>query len=304
LTPDLPFTIAEYQLRQAKARAVLQGSGLDGAIILAQDTQYWLTGYDTYLGSVLPQALILPAVDRPPALVVWDADVAIARQTSLVSDVRTYRFGVDEPADVIAAAAQDLAGSSATLGADLSHHTVSHAFATTLIGCLPGQPADIAADLAALRIVKSPAELDLIRRAGEYAEAGLEAARQALRPGMIERDLAAEIEDALRRSGSDYPSIPTNLAGGSRSVLGHGTPTDLALQAGDVVHIEIGGVERRYNSIGIQTLVVPGASPAPEAADLYQLARDCLRAGLDRLTPGVRAAEVEAPALTLIRQAG
>ena len=150
--------------------------------------------------------------------------------------------------------------------------------------------------------MKSPFELELLRRAGQHAEAGLRAAREHARPGVSERRLAAEVEYAMRCSGSDYPSIPTELTSGPRTVFGHGTPTDRELEQGDLVHVEIGGVEARYNAVGIQTFCV--GDPPAAGGRLYDVALACLRAGLAAVEPGVEARAVEAPALVVLRDAG
>ena len=286
-------------------RAFLREAELDGAIIVGPEAQYWLTGYDTFLGSVLPQALIFPASPEAPILVVWDADVAIARQTSIVEEIWTYRFGVDEPADRFVEAAATCAPGLRRVGLDLSTHTLPYAFGADLVAKLAGiEIADIAPDLAQMRAVKTAEELALMRAAGRYANAGLEAFQAHARAGLTEIALAGEVEYAMRKAGSDYASIPTEMTSGVRSVQGHGTPSAHVLEPGALVHVEIGGVERRYNSVGMQTLVVPGAAPEASAVELYDLALDCLRAGLGQLKPGVPAADVEAPALELIRAAG
>ncbi len=108
----------------------------------------------------------------------------------------------------------------------------------------------------------------------------------------------------MRAAGSDYPSIPTELASGPRSVLVHGTPSHRLLEPGDLVHVEVGGVERRYNAVGLQTFQVGGAPPPVAGTRLYDVARACLLAGLDAIRPGVEARDVEAPALALLREAG
>lgn len=85
-------------------------------------------------------------------------------------------------------------------------------------------------------------------------------------------------------------------------MLGRGTPKHRVLEAGDLVHGESGGVERRYNCVGMQTFAVPGAPVKPEARDLYDIASRSLRAGLSRLRPGLEAAAVEVPALEMLRK--
>ena len=305
MTLDLAVPKFEFAARMQAARATLAATGADCAVLMAPEAQYWLCGYDTFLGALLPQALILTPGGDEPSLVVWDADMAIARDTSLVRDIRTYMFGVDEPAVVFARLVGEKAPNARRVALDLSSQAVSHGFGRALAKALPSvEWIDCTVDLVRLRAVKSPAELDLMRMAGVHARAGLAAARAHARPGITETALAAEIEYAMRRSGSDYFSIPTVMTTGPRSLLGHGTPGQRVLEPGDLVHVEIGGVERRYNCIGMQTFAVPGARPKPPARALYDIALRCLRAGLDELRPGVPAADVEAPALNILRLEG
>ncbi len=303
MTIDLPIPAAEFEPRLAAARETLGHMNLDCAILMAPEVHYWLSGYDTFLGTVLPQALILTPDATAPTLVVWDADVAIAHETSLVTDIRTYRFGVDQPAELFANVVREKVTNARWIGLDLASTAVNHSFGLELAAALaPAELVDVTEPIARLRAIKSPVELDLMRKAGEHTRAGLAAAHEHAVPGVTEIALAGEIEYAMRRSGSDYVSIPTEMTTGTRSLLGHGTPKHRVLEAGDLVHIEIGGVERRYNCPGMQTLVVPDADPKLSAQKLYDVALRCQRAGLAQLKPGIPAAEVEAPALDILRQ--
>ena len=305
MTPDLPFSRKEYELRIRHARETLAGLEADCAVLMAPDIQYWLCGYDTFLGTQIPQALILTPRDDELTLVVWDADVAIAEATTFVRDVRTYMFGVDEPPRLIADVVREKSPKAVRVAIDCSTQSVNHALGLALQAALePATMIDATNELARLRSIKSPGELDLMRKAGVHARAGLEAARAHARAGVTETALAAEIEYAMRRSGSGYFTIPTEMTSGPRSLQGHGTPEHRVLEAGDLVHVEIGGVERRYNAVAIQTFAVPGAAPSDAAKRLYDTALGCLRLGLARLEPGVPAAEVEAPALDLLRREG
>ena len=301
----LPFTDAEYRSRMTAARAALEALEVECALVMSAEVTYWLSGYDTFLGTQVPQALIFSVSEEAPVLAVWDADVAIAEATSLVRDIRTYRFGVDEPVELFAELVREKAGDARRVAADLSSQAISYAFGQSLqAGLAPAQLVNASEPLARLRAIKSGAELALLRAAGRHARAGLAAARWHARAGVTEIGLAAEIEYAMRLSGSDYVSIPTELTSGPRSLQGHGTPSERVLEPGDLFHVEIGGVDRRYNAVGIQTFAVPGAPPVPAGRDLYRVALACLRAGLAQLRPGVPAAEVEAPALELLRREG
>jgi len=303
--PDLAFDRAEFAIRLATARKALSDQRIDVAILMAPEIQHWLTGYDTFLGAQLPQALILTPGEDEPTLVVWDADVSIVHATSLVTDIRTYLFGVDVPAELFARVALEKSPGARRVGLDMNSQAVTFGFGRDMDAALSEAVlTDVTESLARLRAIKSPAEVAMMRLAGRHARAGLKAARTMVRPGMTEIELAAEIEYAMRADGSDYFSLPTEMTGGSRSVLAHGTPRHHVLQAGDLVHLEIGGVAWRYNCVGMQTFIVPGAPAKPEAIRLYDTALTCLRAGLAELRPGVAAADVEAPALAILRERG
>jgi Xaa-Pro aminopeptidase len=292
--------------RLARVRAAMAADGLGACLVLAPDSQLWLVGLESFISGVLPQALIVPADDnRQVTLVVWDADAPLARATATVGDIRAYRFGVDDPVAAFRAGLAACAPGAETIGIDSASRAVPHAFGGALVeGLAPARCVDCSALLAGARLVKSERELDCLRRAGAYADAGLAAALASARPGMSERELAAEIEYAMRRAGSDYPSIPTELASGPRSALVHATPSHRILEAGDLVHVEIGGVEQRYNAVGLQTFHVRGAPAAAAGVRLYEVAHASLRAGLDAIRPGIEARDVEAPALAVLRAAG
>ena len=193
----------ELAERGARVRDFLAEAGLDACLVLAPETQLWLSGLESFISGVLPQALVLPQNEaEEPALVVWDADIPLARATSALADVRAYRFGVDDPAAAFAAVVREKhPARTGRLRRSLARGA-AHARGALGAAIAPAQLVDCSALLAGARIVKSPVELDCLRRAGRHADAGLRAALEHARPGVTERRLAAEIEYAMRRSGS------------------------------------------------------------------------------------------------------
>jgi Xaa-Pro aminopeptidase len=303
---EAPFPPEEMAARLARVRRTMVAGGINALIVMAPDSQYWLCGLESFISGVLSQALIVPADDdRQMVLVVWDADAPLGRATAIVEQIHGYRFGVDDPVEAFRAALDACAPSAEVVGFDAASRAVPHTLGTRLVAALaPARCVDCSALLADARLVKSENELAFLRRAGAFAQAGLQAALEHARPGITERRLAAKIEYAMRSAGSDYPSIPTELTSGPRSALVHGTPSHRTLEGGDLVHVEVGGVERRYNAVGLQTFHMGGA-PAPSAGvRLYEVAQACLHAGLDAIRPGIEAHAVEAPALAVLRDAG
>src|SRR4051812_29265107 len=101
---------------------------IDALVVLAPDSQYWICGLESFISGVLSQALIVP-LEGETALVMWDADEPLARETAIVDRVRGYRFGVDDP---VAAFAAELGG-AAVIGFDGASRAVPHSLGVRLV---------------------------------------------------------------------------------------------------------------------------------------------------------------------------
>ncbi len=106
----------------------------------------------------------------------------------------------------------------------------------------------------------------------------------------------------MRGAGSDYWSIPTELASGPRSSGGHATPRDRVIESGDLVHLEFAGVARRYHAAAIHTMA--SGEPSKRACEIYALARASLQAGMEAARPGACVADVEEASLEPLRKVG
>ena len=297
-----PFPQEEMAARLARVRRAMVTDGIDALIVLAPDSQYWLCGLESFISGVLSQALIVPAADeREMALVVWDADAPLARATAIAEETyQGYRFGVDDPVEAFRVALAAHAPRAEVVGFDSASRAVPHTLGSALARTFPRavrRQLRAACRRATARVRKRagvPSPRRRIRASGFTRRPRTRGAR------ITERRLAAEIEYAMRSAGSDYPSIPTELTSAPRSVLVHGTPSHRNLEAGDLVHVEVGGVEQRYNAVGLQTFHVGGAPAPPAGIQLYEVAQACLRAGLDAIRPDIEARAVEAPALAVL----
>ena len=92
----LHFTKAEFDERMARTRAEMERRGLDALLLFAPESQYWLTGYDTF-GFCFFQCLIVS--DRAPVLMTRSADLRQAQQTSTLDDHRVHIWADREGAD-------------------------------------------------------------------------------------------------------------------------------------------------------------------------------------------------------------
>lgn len=155
----------------------------------------------------------------------------------------------------------------------------------------------------ALRLVKEPAELELLRRACRISDEALAALLPQVRPGTTERELARRLDWLMLEHGAEAVSFETILASGPNSAIPHHTPTERALQPGDLLKIDFGALYGGYHADETRTFVV-GAEPAPWQREIHDLVAAAQRAGVAALAVGADVREIDAAARTVIIDAG
>ena len=145
-----------------------------------------------------------------------------------------------------------------------------------------------------LRMVKSTAELALIRRSVETNSRAFEQTIAHIKPGIRERDLAAELEYRMRRLGAEKPSFETIVAAGVRSALPHAQPTAARLSPGDLVVVDMGAFQDGYASDMTRMLSV--GAPNTRVKRMYRAVLEAQLAAIDAVRPGVTTVSVDAAA--------
>src|SRR5919197_5654158 len=184
--------------RRRRACARMAEEGLDGLLLFRQESMYYLTGYDTS-GYSMFQGMYLGA-DGRLALCTRSADERQARLTSVVEDVRIWR---DREGATPAVDLRDMLDSYGCRGKRLG--VEYHAYGLT---AQRGQMVDAALNgfcrtedasdvVRLLRLVKSPAELRYVRRAGELAAAALAVANRLTVPGAAPGAVYGEMLKAI-----------------------------------------------------------------------------------------------------------
>jgi len=154
----------------------------------------------------------------------------------------------------------------------------------------------------ALRRVKDEEELELMRRAGELTSEGMKAAYEAVKPGVREYEVAAEIEYAMRKKGSWGTAFETIVASGVRSAFPHGGCTDRKTKKGDLVVVDIGATYKYYRSDMTRT-IVPG-KPSAKQKKIYEIVRLAQEKAFQAVKPKTKARDVDAIARKAIEDAG
>lgn len=154
----------------------------------------------------------------------------------------------------------------------------------------------------ALRSRKQPEEVERIRRAARIAQRGLEAVLERTDEGVTERQLAAELDYALRREGSGPLPFESIVAGGPRSSLPHAEPGDRPLREGDFLLLDFGATVDGYCCDTTRTVVLGRARPWQR--EMYESVLEAQQAAIAAIVPGVAAREVDRSARRALQSCG
>lgn len=287
----LHFERTEYQARTARVLAALERAGLDGLLLFQQESMYYLTGYDTF-GFCFFQCLYLGA-DGRLALLTRSADLRQARHTSTLEDVRVWTDARGaSPAGQLRDMLADLGLAGRRLGIEARSHGLTHADGRAVEAALDGfcRLSDASGLVDRVRAVKSPAELDCVRRAGRLADAALAAGLARTAPGADEGHILAALQGAVFEGGGDYPGNEFIIGSGEDALLCRYKSGRRRLDARDQLTLEFAGTWRRYHAALMHTVVI--GEPRPAHPAMHAACREALAACEERLRPGRTAGEV------------
>jgi Xaa-Pro aminopeptidase len=311
--PSIPPS--EYPQRWQRVQAMMREQNLDLLVAYADDRAVfgpaharWLANFPVHFE---PVCILMPPTGLPMML-VGPESVEYALLAGQIRDVRVLREfthpNEDYPFSTIQSLgeiAQEAVGDLSVLqriglaGRGLINAELMDAFRQTLPHVVW---VDVENALCDLRAQKSPAELAVIRYAYQIAEAGLQAALDAIRPGITERAIAAEIDAAMRRMGSEGTGIDTIVASGinTRPILARSTFR--TVDKDDLVLLTIAPRYEGYHAaVGRPVLV---GSVDKQIARAVEVAWEAQEACFASMRPNIEGRSVEAAGRRVVEAAG
>jgi Xaa-Pro dipeptidase len=282
---NIHFGRAELQARRGATVAAMQSRGLRALLMFRQESMYWLTGYDTF-GYVYFQCLVLTD-DGRVALLTRAPDALQARFTSIVESVRIWVDGADAaPARELREMLDSLGCGGGTLGVEWEAYGLTARNGQRLTAALDGFAAlaDASDLVSRLRLVKSPAEIAYVRRAGELADAALAAAEARAAPGAFEGDILADMQAAVFRGGGDDPANEYIIGSGAGAQMCRYFTGRRHLDADDQLTLEFAAAFRHYHACLMRTFVIGRADP--RLLDMHAACAQSLHAAEAALRPG------------------
>jgi Xaa-Pro dipeptidase len=266
-TVSLRFAEAEYRARLAATRRTLTARGLDALLVFAQESHFYLTGYDT-AGYVFFQAGVVTADERETVLLTRTPDRRQAEANSLYDDVRIWLNAEDaKPAEDLRAILAELGLAGGRIGVEFATHGLTAANGRAVEAAMAGfATLEDASDIVRRqRLVKSPAELEYIREAGRLADAAVEAALAATAPGVFDTALSGAAVTAMLSAGADMPSGGPLINVGPRALFGRGIGGPRRIAPADQVLVELAASVCRYHVVIEHTFAVGPVDARHEA---------------------------------------
>lgn len=156
--------------------------------------------------------------------------------------------------------------------------------------------------VATLRRGKDPGELARIEAAAAITDKAVHAVVPMLAEGATEREVALELDSAIRRLGASGPAFETIVAAGENGSLPHARPTSRAATAEDLVIVDVGAVVDGYHSDMTRTWSV--GEPDSFQQEIWATVLEAQAAGVATVAAGVAANAVDAACRDVIDAAG
>jgi Xaa-Pro aminopeptidase len=307
LSGQLPEIHPDYAARLARLRAQLAESGIDALLVTSPPNLRYLVGFDGTLGALLvsQQAAILAVDGRyvtsararlaevaslnevAVELVERNHEETLAR--AIVSGPKIWNLGVeaatitlsrfDRLSEALGRAADDSQGAGSAPRLRSTERLVER-----------------------IRQLKDASEIATLREGAARLSQVAREVPALVRPGRTERDIAADIDSAVRRAGFERPAFETIVASGPNSALPHARPGHRLLEPGDGVVLDFGGIYDGYCLDLTRTVqLAPGTD---RFAQVFEAVRAAHAAAIRSVRPGVKASAVDAAAREVLVERG
>jgi len=309
---NLPFQVAEYRRRVDRLARDAETAGLDVVLVCGDpsDGSYirYLTNFEDFYGG---QSIAVVAGPEPGFATnavmhgepmhsgiqdCWIADVRCTAAPRTVTGGAQVSTVFDHAEDMVRerCASPRAIGIAGPQLAGLSE---------SLAAAFPGVEVRACTDLIdEMCKIKSPAEVEVLRRAAAQADAAVIAAMSAVREDVTEFEIAAAAHDAMFRAGAENIGFAISVVAGERAGFKHMAPTGNRVRRGDLVYVDLGSKNMGYYSdCSRQTVCgTPSAEQLRFMEANIAIVEECTR----NIAPGVTIASIADIGLRVAKQLG
>jgi Xaa-Pro dipeptidase len=284
------FPKEELNQRLSNVRSELVSSNLDGIVITIPENIYYLTELD-HLGFFACHLLVVPREGE--MILVCRAMEKITFENQVKNALFFGHADHEDPADYIVSALSELKLLNSKIGIESKSLFLTSRLAESIKSKTPNVHWQDASNLVSgLRIIKSPLEMDFVRKAAKATDAGMLAAINSIKDGASDYEVSAECSRAMILAGSEHFAFGPFIRPTSRLGEEHTTWRGEVFKNGDAVFIEIAANYRKYQS-PMGRLVYVGSAPK-NVEKSVKLAIDGMKAINNSIKPGAKAGDAYA----------
>jgi Xaa-Pro dipeptidase/ectoine hydrolase len=295
------FTKEEYKKRLQKVQKSMQEKGIE--LLISQDTSNinYLTGYDAWSFYYAQCVIVHVNADEPICFVrAQDAGGAyiktyLKNENIIVYEEKYIHTWPLHPYDRLVELIKEKKWDKLNIGLEMdSHYFTAYCYEKIKQGLPNAELKDSERLVNWARVIKSDAEINLMKSAALISEKGMKTAFDSINPGVRQCDAVANIQKTLFSGtpeyGGDYASIATLLPTGKGTSASHLTHTQDKFVTGEATIIELAGVHKRYHVPMARTVLLGKAEQ--KKIDAMKATIEALEAGIAATKPGNTADDV------------
>ena len=298
--------------KHAQAIALLNESGIDCWLTFQREGSDVLLPYVLGVDELVSQSAFLLFADGSSAAIVMDYDATVVE--GMFDSVTAYQSSWRDPLQTLLKERNP-----ARIGINYDMYDdgidgLTHGQYLLLMDALNeigiGDRVVSASPVTSLvRQLKTPAEVERMRRACDITLHIFDDLTGILKPGLSELDVYDYLHDQMKTYNVKTSWDPAYCPGVvcSKRKPGHTPPTTLKLEPGDTLMVDLGVVTEGYASDLIRTwyLARPGETRAPDSVrHTFDTVRDAIQRAAEALKPGVSGIEVDTAARSYVESRG
>ena len=297
----MTFSKNEYKDRLKKVQLSMQKKGIE--LLISQDTANinYLTGYDAWSFYYAQCVIVHINSDEPICFIrAQDAGGAfiktyLKKENIVIYDEKYIHTWPSHPYDALVNLLKKNKWDKLQIGVEMdAHYFTAYCYEKLRQGLPNAKIKDSERLVNWVRVVKSNAEIDFMKKAAIISENAMKTAMDIINPGVRQCDAVAEIQKTLFKGtndfGGEYASIATLLPTGKGTSASHLTASDEKFVTGEATVVELSGTYKRYHAPMARTVNL--GKPEQKKIDAMNATNEALEAGIKASKPGNTANDV------------
>ena len=284
-----------------KVQSSMQKKGIE--LLISQDTANinYLTGYDAWSFYYAQCVIVHINSDEPICFIrAQDAGGAfiktyLKKENIVIYDEKYIHTWPSHPYDALVDLLKKNKWDKLKIGVEMdAHYFTAYCYEKLKQGLPNATIKDSERLVNWVRVVKSNAEIDFMKKAAIISENAMKTAMEIINPGVRQCDAVAEIQKTLFKGtndfGGEYASIATLLPTGKGTSASHLTASDEKFVTGEATVVELSGTYKRYHAPMARTVNL--GKPEQKKIDAMNATNEALEAGIKASKPGNTANDV------------